>query len=51
MGIQKAIPAQLTYSTQTKEKTRHLELEIKARANGPNIVGQQHPTLLGPTML
>ena len=24
---------------------------IKAHANGPNIVGQQHPTLLGPTML
>ena len=22
-----------------------------AHANGPNIVGQQHPTLLGPTML
>ena len=24
---------------------------LKAHANGPNIVGQQHPTLLGPTML
>ena len=26
-------------------------LRIKAHANGQNIVGQQHPTLLGPTML
>ena len=24
---------------------------LKAHANGPNIVGQQHPTLFGPTML
>ena len=24
---------------------------LKALANGPNIVGQQHPSLLGPTML
>ena len=27
------------------------KLSVKAHANGPNIVGQQHPTLLGPTML
>ena len=25
--------------------------DLKAHANGLNIVGQQHPTLLGPTML
>ena len=26
-------------------------VHVKAHANGPNIVGQQHPTLLGPTTL
>ena len=39
------------YSIPFTTKPYFLELNFKAHANGPNIVGQQQSTLLGPTML
>ena len=55
--ISTILACQINYLTSPLSMTwRHLKpflniCCVKAHANGPNIVGQQHPTLLGPTML